>query len=245
METFQDIPQSIFNEIERYLLKQMAVEEATSFEQKITADDVLREQVHQTQLLMLAVQEASLETSLKEFHKGVAVNKTTHAIKRRWPKQWLFSAAAFIAVIVIGGWLWTTIFNKNDRLFSQYYKPDPGLITAMGTSDNYTFDRAMIDYKRGNYDAALKAWESLLVNKPDNDTLNYFVGSSYLAKDITEKAVTHLAKVSGMSNSYFANDANWYMGLALLKQGKKAEALTYIQKAEHENKEALLKQLKR
>jgi len=221
----------------------MPAEEQVAFEEKIAADQVLSEQVQETRLLLLAVQEVSLEADLRKFQKELPINGTNHIMQKRSSKQWLM-AAAFIAVVAIGALLWLTMFNKNERLFSQYYKPDPGLITAMSTSDNYTFDRAMINYKTGNYDAALKAWETLLTNKPGNDTLNYFVGSSYLAKGNAEKAATYLAKVSTVSNSYFANDANWYIGMALLKQGKKAEAITYIQKAEHENKEALLKQLK-
>ena len=39
----------------------------------------------------------------------------------------------------------------HQKLFAQFYQEDPGLITAMSSEGQYEFDRAMVDYKSGNY----------------------------------------------------------------------------------------------
>ncbi len=144
----------------------------------------------------------------------------------------------------MGAWLLLGRVGREEKLFSAYYKPDPGLISAMSTTDNYTFDRAMIDYKTGSYDSAIKAWETLLAAKPDNDTLNYFIGSAWLAKEDGEQAIPYFKKVIVLPGSYFKHDAYWYTGLALLKQKKVKEAVSFIRQSAHEQKDALLLKLK-
>ena len=63
-------------------------------------------------------------------------------------------------------------------------------------------------------------------------------------KEKQETAIFYFNNVISNKNSIFRNDALWYAGLALLKSNKKAEALVFIEKADHQNKEALLKELK-
>ena len=59
-----------------------------------------------------------------------------------------------------------------------------------------------------------------------------------------ETAIAYFKKVIADENSAFRNDALWYAGLALLKSNRKTEAVVFIEKAEHENKSLLLKELK-
>lgn len=218
----------------------MPAEEYAAFSQRISADAALRDDVNKIRLLLVGIQEATLEAEITGFHKGLPAKEIIHpSHKKSGYRQWL-AVAALIAIIAIGSWVFFIRSTQNERLFSEYYKPDPGLISAMSTSDNYTFDRAMIDYKTGQYDSAIKAWQGLLTTKPDNDTLNYFVGSAYLAKKETNKAIIHFKKVIAVADSYFLKEAYWYMGLALLKEDNKKEAIPFIEKADHEQKDVLL-----
>ena len=111
-------------------------------------------------------------------------------------------------------------------MFLEYFSPDPGLPTVMGNNDNYPFYEAMVDYKEGNYDVAIKKWRGLLVSKPNNDTLNYFLGVAHLANDDSKSAIPYLEKID-VSESFFGKDAKHYLGLAHLKSGdiEKAKAL--------------------
>ena len=114
----------------------------------------------------------------------------------------------------------------------------------MGVSDNYEFDKAMVDYKMGDYDKALKTWEGLLKDNANNDTLNYFIASAHLADNNPESSLAFFDKVIGSTNSVFLQDAQWYKALILLNKGNKQEAINLLQKTEHPDKEALLRKLK-
>lgn len=244
MNTDNQISQPDFEEIERFVLQQMPANEHEAFAAKIAADNSLRNQVNEVRLLLLGVQEAALGNMLNEFHndmqpaqkKGKEVSMFSRNIK------WLAAACALVFVATIA-WLFFGQIKGSEKLFAKYYKPDSGLITTMGTSDNYTFDKAMIDYKTGNYEVAIKAWEMMLIKSPESDTLNYFLASAYLAQNENEIAIKHYKNVVNVKDSYFINDANWYLGLALLRQDRKEEALPFIERAEHAQKTELLQQI--
>src|SRR5690606_13831875 len=116
--------------------------------------------------------ETALEGKLPGFHKQV--QRTQPLTKIRWLK---WAAAASVAGIL----LWSSYFffanTPSEKLFAQYYQPDPGLPTLMGISDNYVFENAMVSYKTGDYKKAIVDWQQLLQENMDNDTLQYFIGS--------------------------------------------------------------------
>lgn len=238
MSTEQNMYEQHFDEAERFLRLQMSPEEAATFERRMLADDRLREQVEELRVMILGIQESALHDRLNDFHGALPVQMET----RSKSKSWL--AAASIVVIIGAAALWYLVpGNKNERLFSEYFHPDPGLMSAMGASENYVFDRAMIDYKTGKYDEAIKAWLTLQQSNPASDTLNYFIGAAYLAMKNSKTAQTYLQKVTGATGSVFADEANWYMGLALLKENERERALPYIQRSSHKEKETLIPKL--
>ncbi len=233
-------PQESAN-IERYIFKQMPQDEYDAFTKRLQEDEDLREKTKNTRLLLVGIQEAELTDRINDFHKTLAFKQKKAKVFSL--KQWLV-AASVVALVGLSALLFFNHFNSQEKLFNEYYKPDPGLITAMGMSQNYLFDHAMIDYKTKNYDRAIQAWKQLLAEKPANDTLNYFIGSALLANDKAEAAVPYFEKVLTDSSSYFLYDTYWYLGLALVKQQKSEKAIPYIQKAKHANKEAFLQKLK-
>ncbi len=241
-----NISQKEFDTIEQYISRQMAAEERAAFTKKLNTDIALQHKLEMVKLFLVGIQEAALEDKLDEIHSASFPTKKNRiqTLQRSYAlKKWLVAAS----VLVIIGLGLLFVFNSNtkeEKLFASYFQPEPGLISPMGASDNYLFHSAMVDYKVGEYDTALKTWESLLASKPKNDTLNYFVASAYLMKEKEEMAILHFEKVIAIDNSPFKNDALWYIGLALLKLNRETEALGFIEKAEHENKAALLRELK-
>ena len=129
-------------------------------------------------------------------------------------------------------------------MYAKYYIQDAGLMTAMGVSENYNFDKAMIDYKTGDYEKAIDAWQKLLLTNPANDTLHYFIGSAYMALDRPARALMNFEWVLKSANSNFKTDAYWYAGLALLKQGELEKASNYIRLSDNPKKDELLKRMK-
>ena len=241
-----DISQEELEFLERFIFQQMTDEEKEAFTKKLATDLALQHKLETIKPLLVGIQEVELEKKLQEFHNDLLSsrkNQIQPPIKTFILKRWLI-AASILLIIGLGSLLFLNQDTNEEKLFATYFQPEQGLISAMGTSDNYLFDHAMVDYKVGDYDAALKTWESILASKPENDTLNYFIGSAWLLKGKEETAIAYFKIVIADENSAFRNDALWYAGLALLKSNRKTEAVVFIEKAEHENKSLLLKELK-
>lgn len=234
----------LFTEIENYLLKLTSQEERQAFEQKTTSDTTLQEQVQQVRLTITGIKEASLQHNLGKFHSNLPKSeiKTIPLIKKTGFKRWLV-AATVLAAVAVGSAFFFTRLTPNEKLFTTYFKPDPGLISAMGSTDNYVFEKAMIDYKTGRYELAITAWQTLLKTNNHNDTLNYFIGAGYMALQDTKTATPYLQKVTAMPQSYFVKDAYWYLGLAMIKEQSLKEAKDFISKSEDPEKEQILNDL--
>lgn len=236
MSTFQ------FEEIERYLMHDMSLEEEAIFSARIASDPGLKEKTDEFKLILLAVKENKLQSQLSNFHQDVNKALPKPQETSIYKSKFLFAAASILVIIGFSIWL-VTNSTREEQLYADYYKPDPGLVSAMGISENYAFDRGMIDYKMGDYDSAIKLWDSLIVLQGTNDTLSYYLGSALLGNDQAEKAIPYLKKIADSEN-VFTEDANWYLGLALLKMKKHKDALMYIRKSAQPEKEPLLNKLK-
>lgn len=246
MNRYLHISQEELEALEQFVFQKMSADQDKAFLKELSTNLDLRQKLQTVKLLLVGIQETELEKRLDEFHNDLTSPKKIRiqpSIKTLSQKKW-WIAASILLIISLGLLFVYNSDTKEEKLFASYFQPEPGLISPMGASDNYLFHRAMVDYKVGEYDAAIKTWESMLSSKPENDTLNYFIGSAYLIKGKEETAIAHFEKVITSDNPTFKNDALWYKGLALLKLNRKREALGFVEKAEHENKAALLRDLK-
>ena len=240
MNNHDHIPPADLEQIERFLQKEMLPEERQAFVNRLAADGELKQAVEEMELLSIGIQEVALQKKLDQFHEEMPAQHP--AVKKvAFSKGWL--AAAAIIVIASALVIWLLIGgSKEEKLFATYYQPDPGLPTVMSSTDNYEFYQAMVDYKSGEYDKAIAAWDALLQQRPGNDTLNYYIGSAWLAKEEPKKAIEFLEKVN--ANSRFVNDANWYLALAWMKEGDKERAIAALEKTQHVGKEELMARLR-
>lgn len=245
MDTTDNISQQEFERIESYILGLMTDEEKKSFEGELNLDPKLRANVKDIKALLQEVERASLKESLDEYHSEL---KSTSVIpllpERQFKWKPLAIAASVLLLLAVSFWVFVGSSTQNEKLFMAYYVPDPGMVTAMGLQTNYEFDRGMVDYKTGDYQAAITRWEKLLAEKPDNDTLNYFLGSAFLAVGNPDQAKSYLEKTILMESSIFQKEASWYLGLSLLKSGNNTEAIKYLQKSGREEAAEIISKLK-
>ena len=229
--------------IDRYLSGEMDAGEQAAFSAQMESDPVLKAQVAEARLLFLGIKESALRTELDAFHKELPQKQKTGTTRTMFSnKTWL--AAASIILLALVSFLW--IYNRDaneEKLFAKYYEADPGLMTTMGVSEDYEFNRGMVDYRSGKYTEAIKRWEPIAAAQPLRDTLQYFLGVAHLAAGNTASAITYLNKLV-LSESAFKEDAYWYLGLAKLKAGEKEEAKKWIRIADHPMKEQLQDELK-
>jgi len=244
----QNLSQEEFELIERYLDGSMNSKEHSAFEESSKMDARLSQNVEEVRLLLQAVEEQSLQNKLDNFHKEIISendgSKLVEPIKRLSFSFKNFTIAASLALLMgLSYWLLFEQKSTDEKLFAQYFQVDPGLVTPMSTTSNYEFYRGMVDYKQGKYDLAIERWNPLLTQKPENDTLNYFIGISYLAKDDGEKAIEFLSKAINSPSSIFKDEAWYYLGLIKLKESKTEEAIRSFNQSNLENSKLILKEL--
>jgi tetratricopeptide (TPR) repeat protein len=113
----------------------------------------------------------------------------------------------------------------------------------MSSGGDYEFDRGMVDFKVGDYSGAANRWDKLFIESPTSDTLNYFLGLSYLELEDLEKSKKLLSNVAETSGSYFNKDANWYLGLINIKEGQYEAAIPYLKASGRDESHALISKL--
>ncbi len=233
------ISQEFQETFERYLMDNMNKEETDGFINKLEADADFKKAFQDFKQMFLVVEEEALREELNIFHKDVPQLDSTH--KKTNKTRFYLIAASITIFVFIGGSLFFNKQTPTDKLFATYFSPDPGLPTVMGNSNNYKFYEAMVDYKQANYKTAIEKWEPLLLEKPKNDTLNYFLGSAYLAEANFDKAIAFLNVTTQNSNSILLQDAYYYLGLSYLKQNNIKKAKENFEKSSNElSKEILL-----
>lgn len=236
-------PEEKLDWIEKYLEGGLDEDQKKTIEHLLNIDAEFRGQLEDLKLIQLAIKEVDIESQLEVFHNKIDQNKRKSSVRKIHP---FLKIAASISIFLLSGvglW-WFLHHNKSeDKLYAQYYKPDPGLPTVMSSSADYTFDEAMQAYKLGSYQEAALSWEKQLKTKVNNDTLNYFLGSTYLAQGKLEAAIEKFDSVLANKASIFLEDASWYKGLAYVKLGQLNKAKQTIIHVDHPKKEQLLKEL--
>lgn len=239
-----NITQELLENIERYHNGTMEPEELKSFKNRLENDEPFKQLVDDVRSLLMGVETQSLKEKLNEFHQEL---ETPSAVKMIDGKarflQFRKIATAAIVVIALGS-VWFFVGSTNERLFDNHFRPDPGLPTTMGSSENFEFFDAMVDYKQENYGKAINKWLALYERAPQNDTIAYFLGSAYLANGNQKLALEYLEKTVENPQSAFKSDAQYYLGLINLKNGKTEEARKNLLQSHHEGAKTLLDKLK-
>ena len=233
-----------FSALEDYLDGNLTADALTAFEKRINEDALWKEKLDQVRILREGIELAGMKSQLEEFHQEMPTKK---AQQRFVNTSWIWIAAASVFIVVTAGvGFWSGWFDSShERLFTAYYEKDPGLTSMMSDSDYYEFDRGMVEYKSGEYSKSLEFWEPLLDLSPKNDTLLYFVAMDYLAMEELDKGKQLLEQVIKDQRSQFAQDANWYLGLIMIKERKDNNAISYIKASERDEAIELISELKK
>ena len=235
MENKPKISQEELELIERFWQgKFVDNSEESHLQERYIHEEAWRIKADEVRLLMLGIQESVLEEKLDDFHRAIESPSTG------WQK-WAVAACTIGFFIAVGLFLFSK--THEEKLFARYYTPDPGLPTFMGISDRYEFENAMVDYKMGDYKKAAESWKALLGESISNDTLQYFIGSAYLAQGMADAAIISFSQVVADPESAFASEAYWYLSLAWIKMKDPKKALEALQHTQNADKESLLKEI--
>lgn len=235
--------------IEKYILGQLGTEEKQAFEARLKTSSELQSLVEDHKVLLDAIEEQSLIENMEQIHQDVFANSSSSAVTKTFSLgiSWVkYGVAASVAILLLwGGYTLSRKQTTEQDLFASYFRPDPGLPTTMSSTDNFTFFEAMVSYKQGAYAEAIAQWEPLLVKKPKNDTLNYFIGVAHLANNNESEAITFLQWAIENRDGQFLSDAYYYLGLSYLKKGNKENAVRFFTLSDHKKSKVLLSELEK
>lgn len=248
MNQHNDISKALFEKIERYICDDMDPDERQEFTVRLQNDPTLREQVNEMRILFDSIEAQSFQEKMDEFHSDIPGSTIKDPVPHRnlitLNYKSIAIAASIILLLGLGGY-WIFYQNSPKALYATYFNPDPGLSTVMGSSDDYPFYDAMVNYKYGDYSLALSKWNEQLEAKPRNDTLNYFIGVTKMALKDTNAAIPNFEKVVEQSSSNFYNEAQFYLGLAFLKNDDMKNALKHLKKSDIKEASELIIELEK
>ena len=237
MNQDNQISQAQFEQIESYLQNSMSEEDRAAFEEKLAASEHFSSMFEDTKKLILGIESASLKDNLEAFHDemtGVRRLKTrfgaNHPNNKKksfpWTRVKWYAAASIL--LIIGTFWFQQEPSNSETLYAKHFVPDPGLATTMGSTQNYEFYKAMVQYKQGDYYKAIEKWEALENTGKMTDTLHYFIGVAHLANGDQDKAINYLQPLQAVAQNPFQKETAYYLGLAYLKADNVEDAKKYL-----------------
>lgn len=240
----EHINERLFDQIERYILDQMSMEERSSFEQRMAESEELVSEVELQRTLILGVE----ATGIKQMISEIEIEPDVRSIsKTSVLVRYLIPFAALIAgVILVNQFLINPDGRQDDReqnLFAEFYTQDPGLPTMMGAGSSNTFNVGMVDYKQGEYEKARQIWEPIYRTYPQNDTIGYYIAMAYLGESNYSEADQYLKRLDQDTASIFRDKIDWYRALIALKNGDQNLAKTYLEQLGMDERQRFEKQV--
>ena len=147
----------------------------------------------------------------------------TAQVRPLWQRSWA-AAAAVLLLLTAGGYFLLAdggTPREPQALASTYFEPAIGLPTLLGPAEDIRFEDGMVDYKLGDYEAALARWRPLAGEDFDQDTLAYYVGVAELAAGRPERALEELRQVTSPE---LQEGRQWYEAMGLLMLGRVNDA---------------------
>lgn len=154
---------------------------------------------------------------LEKFLSKPKFESLIHITKESKSENNLLKYAAVLLVLIgIGSILVFNNLNSSSKLYSKYYQKEVGLPVFMSSNAKILFNESMNAYKDNDFKSSLNGFEKLLQHSPNNDTLNYFIGCSYLELNDLDKSISSFQKVD--VNSVFIEKSEFRLALAYLKK---------------------------
>lgn len=245
--------------IELYLMNSLSNEEHIAFEEQISKDSELAKKVKFMRRILLAFDQKYEKEAIVAMSKLSTedmkdlISKLSAEDASREPKPLMniaayknhkilwFSAIAvsFLLLLYIG----LQPKYKGDFLFSEYYVvqiyesiPNRGALNLTAEQEQ-NIKTAFDHYNQVDYAGALSLFEKVVSGMNERETpsevLFYFSICS-LELEKYDQAINKLSFLSSFENPYRI-DAEWYLSLSYLKQGKRKQAKQLLKKLIKEN----------
>ena len=216
-------------QLKKYLANELSSEERNLFEQEMENDPFLMESIEGWTINDGQLTMSNLNAIENDLHSKIN-SKANQPKKGKVISLSFFRYAAAACIIgVLALVSWRLIFTQKNideqEIYASYFKPltNPDA-TVRGENDSTAESKAIQSYEKEDYFEAVKYYEKLVANNPDNVKNNLFLGISFLATNQPKKAVDILSKI--ITSEEFHFDIQWYLALAYLKNKEILQAQT-------------------
>jgi hypothetical protein len=173
--------------------------------------------------------DSAVDSYLEDFRQKQL--KIIHQQKpaRLLEKYWFRMAAALLLLITVGAVIrlmvsapdYQTLVNR------ELAQPYPVSTILRSDGDGSAKEKGYQLYLNGDYKNASKYFEQISTEEKDLASIGFYNGLSYLYAEEYEKA-SKLFESDILVNSRYAQQAQWYQSLALIKSGNKKRAVEVL-----------------
>ncbi|WP_417872700.1 tetratricopeptide repeat protein [Xanthomarina gelatinilytica] len=210
--------------IEKYFSHQLSDAEFNQLKKWIEEDELFKNEFYQQLEIQKTISEAN-HSQIKERLKRLD--------NRPKKKNIWYLYAASVTILIILGLLFYKPQQELQGIYAENFEVYPNVInitTRSGSDKENEAAQAFQYYEKGLYGEAVLAFNEAYKNHPE-DYLLFYKGVSLLAQHKTNEGINVLLSYDWEKNqSEFAEAANWYLGLAYIKQEQLSIAKLYLQK---------------
>ncbi len=208
---------------DKYILGEMGIEELQTFESRLKNDRELKTSVK----IRKAIHQ-ELGEEYKRDLKAKLISYDIQMDKKSWVSNSMKIAAGTILVLI--GVFSIYQFNKNSDL-ATYDFYEEGINNYMNdAAEKVQFNNAMSKFRSENYTASIAHFKKLLLIKPTNDTLNYYLGVAYFREGEFDKSIQPIKTVILNTSSAYYQKAEFRLALSYYASNEKEVALLLFKK---------------
>lgn len=217
--------ENYFEYIQDYLDGILPTEERGRFEQELERNEVLRLETAQQRMLRAVIEKQlaatamipALQATLEEV--GNRHFRKRAGRKRYITLRWLAPMAVAASLLLV--------FNFLGWFATDYEAlPDMPAAVMRGSDGEDALVLAAEAYNAENYTRSIELLQTLMAADPTAARYPYYLGLSYIGSEDYPRAIAQLQAVAD-GKSVFADDARYFLAVALWRSGKVEEATSH------------------
>jgi hypothetical protein len=223
--------------IEKYLDGELQGENLRDFESQLQNDKEFAQDYFLQKEIRNALSDweiIDLREKLDKIQKNFKKEKQRAIIKK---PIFLYSACAFIALIIISSVLFFNDNYTNDDLYEKYYTHYDAGIQTRGSEKKSTdiYIQALKAYDNYQYVKAINLFNQMSDTSQSYYAKEYFTGLSYMELKNYNEAIKHFNFISNNKQNALYENVNWYLGLSYLKLKQNILAIEQFRKLVRDN----------
>ncbi|QHT69037.1 tetratricopeptide repeat protein [Rhodocytophaga rosea] len=222
--------------IDNYLSGRLNQEEKSAFEQRLSAETALAEQValqrkittglqtagRLNMLALLKEEDAKMPAYQPEEEATTATEAKTISFNPT-SKQMYYWAAAAVLLLMVPVFMLLRANESGEKLADSYFHAHENQWVSTD-GDSSLSAQAMEHYEEGKYAMALNIFEKMLGNNTAEAEVQFYKGNSYLALKKTQEAIQSFEAVLTMPANKYTEEAEWYLALSYVQADDEKQA---------------------